>query len=130
MKTLAHNRQFWLVASLIGADLLFFGLTNPANVPSFALIIGFLLFAATLYMLVQGFFKLGVWYGFAFSERQKRFARIVTGVIAGAVALQSMGQLSGRDLLVVVPFAVLIYMYLSYGKQARALIKVEEWPMP
>ena len=61
MKTLVHNRHFWLVASLIGADLLFFGLTNPANVPSFALIIGFLLFAATLYMLGQGFFKLGVW---------------------------------------------------------------------
>lgn len=126
MKSLVQNRHFWLIAAFIGADLLFFGLTNPANVPSFALILGFLLFAATLYQIVQGLFRLGVWYGIAFSERQKRFARITTGVVAGAVALQSMGQLSGRDMLVVVPFALLIYMYLSYGKQARELIRVEE----
>lgn len=126
MKTLVRNRHTWLLTSFIGADLLFFGLTNPANVPSFALIIGFLLFVATVYVAIQGLFQLGVWYGFAFSERQKRFARIFTGVIAGAVALQSMGQLSGRDLLVVIPFALLIYMYLSYGKQARELIRVEE----
>lgn len=126
MKTLAQNRHSWLLATLIGADLLFFGLTNPANVPSFALIIGFVLFAITLYVAVQGLFRLGVWYGFAFSERQKRFARIVTGVVAGAVALQSMGLFTGRDLLVTLPFAFIIYMYLSYGKQARELIRAEE----
>ena len=126
MKSFIQNRHSWLIATLLGVDLLFFGLTNPANAPSFALIVGFILFALTLYLVVQGLFKLGVWYGFAFSERQRRFARIVTGVIAGAVALQSMGQLSGRDLLVVLPFALIIYMYLSYGKQAREFIKVEE----
>lgn len=115
MKTLVKNNHIRLILLMLAVNIGFFGFTNPESIPSFGLVAGFLLFTATLYVFVQGVFKLGEWYGIAYSERRKRFARIVTGVIAGAVALQSIGQLSSRDLMLIVPFAVVVYFYLSYG---------------
>lgn len=108
----SHNTR---LAALIAVDGLFFGLTNPADVPSFALIIAFLLLVATFYQLVKGLMRIGAWYGIN-SGHQLRLARIITGVTAIVIALGSMGQLGGRDFFVMVPFVVLTYMYTSYGR--------------
>ena len=126
MKHPFYSSQVSRFAALVVADALFFGLTDPANVPSFALIIGFLLFAATLYQLVKGIFKLGAWYGISYTKHQLRLARIVTGVLAGTIALQSMGQLVGRDILVLIPLLLVVYLYLSYGKPIAQPVRVEE----
>jgi hypothetical protein len=126
MKSSINTSQHRRLAALFVADLLFFGLTDPANVPSFALIIGFLLFAATLYQFVRGLIKLGSWYGLEFTRRQQRLARIATGVMAGLVALQSMGQLGGRDILVLVPLALVAYLYTSYGQPAIEVAEPRE----
>lgn len=108
------NHYFRLLVVLIVADLMFFGLVNPAKTPSYNLIVGFLLFTITAYVMVGALFRLAVWYGIAKADRQKYFSRIITGGVAGIVALQSIGQLYSRDVLVLTPLAILIYMYLSY----------------
>jgi len=123
IRTSSHLQQ---LAALLVVDVLFFGFTDPAEIPSAGLIIGFLLFAVTLYQLVRGLFKIGAWYGFGFSKAQQRLARIMTAVIAAAVGLQSMGQLGGRDLLVLLPCALVAYMYVSYGSRPVAAVPIRE----
>lgn len=126
MKQTLRRSQFWHITGLLILDSLFFGLTDPAEVPSFALIVGFFLFAATLYQLIKGLFKLGSWYGLSFAAHQRRFAKILTGVIAGLVALQSIGQLSQRDILVLIPLAMLAYMYMTYGRAYQESESISE----
>lgn len=119
MKQTLRRSQFWHITALLILDSLFFGLTDPAEVPSFALVIGFLLFTATLYQLIKGLFKLVSWYGLAFTAQKRRFAKIFTAIIAGLVALQSIGQLSQRDILVLIPLALLAYLYMNYGRASQ-----------
>ncbi len=115
MKVL-FNRHFWLVLGLITADSLFFGLTNPARVASFVLIFGFLLLAITLYYIWKGLFAIASWYGLPIRRHNKRLAQLVAGITIGLLALQSIGELSTRDVLVVLPLAIVLYIYTSYGR--------------
>lgn len=126
MKSKLFSSHTGRIAALLIVDALFFGMTDPADVPSFALIIGFLLFSATLYLFVQSLFRMGKWYGFSFGKHQQRMAKILTGVIAAIVALQSMGQLGGRDILVLIPFMLVAYLYTSYGKSSAQATPVSE----
>ena len=126
MKKFFQRSKLRYFIALLIVDAMFFGLTDPAEVPSFALIIGFLLFTITLYQLIKGLFVLGSWYGLRFNKQQKRFARIVTGVIAGLIALQSMGQLGQRDILVLIPLALVAYLYMSYGRSASEPVTASE----
>jgi len=116
--TSGNHRTKWPIAALILLDGLFFGFSDPAKVPPVLLIVGFGLFVASLYLLVSLLLKMARWYGISFGRHRKRAAAVVTGVAAGTVALQSMGQLSPRDVLVLLPFACLTYLYTSYGKNA------------
>ena len=106
----------WLAMCLLVADGLFFGLSNPATVPSFALAISFILFVLTLYQLLHGLMILGSWYGLSRSKRtRRRLAGTMAGLISGLVALQSIGELGSRDVLVLVPLAIGIYLYNTYA---------------
>jgi uncharacterized membrane protein YfhO len=118
MKLLTHPRIRVILILLI-ADSLLFSLTNPDNVPSLMLISGFLLLAATFYYLVLGLMAVAGWYGLSTPKHRRRFARLTTGVVAGVIALQSIGELSARDILVLLPLAILAYLYVSYGQVNR-----------
>lgn len=123
MKLLAsrsHGHKRWYIAALIGADLVMFGGTNPSKVPSMALFLGFLLLIANFYVLLLAALRLVSWYGVSPGRHRKRFIRVTAGVFGGLVALQSIGELSGRDVLVLLPLALLAYMYLSYGRREPA----------
>ena len=111
-----NRSQFWLVIGLLMADGLFFGLSDPASVPSLALAIGFILFVVTLYRLLYGLLILVSWYGFSRGKRpRRRLALTVTGLVGGIVALQSIGELAARDVLVLVPLVIGMYVYNSYA---------------
>lgn len=126
MKKHLKNPRTWQITGLIIADVVFFGVTNPANVPSYMLIVGFLLFMATFYYLVLGMFRLGKWYGLDFSKKQIRLARIITSVMAVILALQTTGQLSHRELFVLIPLAILAYAYMSYIHPKRELATISD----
>ncbi len=110
-----------LFASLIVGDAIVFGAWNPDSAPSLVLIIGFLLLIANVYALSLGLLKLASWYGLMPSKQLRRLARIATSLFGGLIALQSIGELSPRDVLVLLPFVLLTYLYVSYGRGEKAV---------
>lgn len=110
-----HIKQTAFAVGLMLCDSLFFGLTNPNNVPSWALIVGFALVAASFYALLLVILKMASFYGLAKGANEKRVARLL-GVSGGiAIALQSLGELSLRDVVVLLMLTAIAYGYISYG---------------
>ena len=114
-KVLLH-RKVWLIAGLLALDSAFFSVTDPHKVTAVVLFVGFLLLTATVYLCLQQLVSVAKLYGLPFSQHGRRIALFGTGVAATLIGLQSMGELSRRDLLVTVPMAIILYVYLSYGK--------------
>jgi uncharacterized membrane protein YccC len=121
MKKLLSHKRFRRIALLIVVDAVVFGLTDPQQVPSIALAAGFLLLAVTLYQVFLGLLQLANWYGLPGAVHRHRQARTLTALVGGLVALQSIGELGRRDVLVLLPLAFMAYLYMSYGKAARQL---------
>jgi len=116
-KEASRSRKKWPLAALVAADLAVFGGTDPHNAPSIMLFIGFLLLSASFYVLLLGALRLVAWYGLSPGRYRKRFIRLSAGVFSGLVALQSIGELSRRDVLVVLPLALIAYIYVSYARK-------------
>lgn len=114
MKNLTKSRR-WLPISLLILDWLLFSVTNPRNVPSWLIIVAFLMVSATLYYATKAILYAVGWYGLQVAQ-PRRLAAIVTGLLAILIAFQSVGQLSQRDILVGLPLMVLAYLYFSYGR--------------
>jgi hypothetical protein len=119
----SHHHRKWPLAALLLADLAIFGGTSPQSAPSIVLFIGFLLLSASFYVLLLGALRLAAWYGISPGPRRRRFIRLGAGVFSGLVALQSIGELSSRDILVLLPLALIAYMYLSYGRREPSAAK-------
>ena|SRR5688572_21747520 len=89
--------------------ILVFTATNPASAPAFLLIVPFaaiftLLFAAALYIFERrGWSK----------ARSFRGAVIAAGVPVILMVLQSIGQLTARDILTIGAIFIILYFYLS-----------------
>lgn len=116
IKKLLRRAHFWQGLALLAADSLFFGMTNPRRVASSLLIVGFLLFSLSLYYLFGGLLAAARLYGLSFGRHRRRLALFVTGGTAGLVALQSIGELSFRDILVLGLISLVLYIYLGYGR--------------
>ncbi len=86
------------------------------NVASIVLIVAFMLTAATFYGLVQTAIRAFAWYRGKALKNSQRFALGATGLLSGLIALQSVGQLGSRDILVALPLAMVAYLYVSYGR--------------
>ena len=82
------------------------------------LIVGYLLLCATLYYLFDGLLSLGRLYGVPVRHK-KRFLRTAILLAGGVIALQSIGQLSPRDILVLAPLSILLYLYVAYARSTR-----------
>lgn len=103
----------------VAADGLFFGLTDPAKVGSVWLIVGFVLAVATIYWLARGFVALLGLYSKALRRQHRRLVRAFTLIGAVLVGLQSMGQLTFRDLAILVPMVLIGYFYISYSRAGQ-----------
>lgn len=105
-----------VLGALIGVDFLFFGLTNASKVSVLILVIGFILLTINIYMLVTGVVKLLRWYGINLGESRNRITLMISGFLAAIVAFQSTGQLTLKDMVVLIPFILGAYFYTSYKK--------------
>jgi len=114
MKFIARQ-HIWKFIGLLVADCLVFSLTNARSVPSFMLIVGLILLLMTVYYLVYSLLTFARLYGLSI-RRKRRLAGVLTGLMSGLVALQSIGELNSRDVLVLLPLAVIGYAYSFYGK--------------
>lgn len=121
---LTKRLHFWRISGLLVADLLLFGTTNPSNTLSFMLIVGFVLLSATIYYLLDGLLIFLKLYGLTIRSR-KRVLRTASMVICGILALQSMGQLSARDILILGPLTVVAYFYAAYYKGSAERVASE-----
>lgn len=110
--------HFWRIGGLLAADILLFGTTDPKSTLSFMLIVGFLLLSATVYYLLDALLSFTKLYGLPLRHK-RRVLRTSTMTVCGLLALQSIGQLSLRDILILGPLTALMYFYVAYSKASR-----------
>ena len=104
-----------LIGSLV-LDGVFFMLTNAQEVSSLTLMFGFLLVVGTFYLLIDRFNVLIRRYILSTNNDLKSFKLLITGVVGAMLALQSLGELTLRDLLMSAPLTVILYAYMTYGR--------------
>jgi hypothetical protein len=115
MKYLKHltKHHFWTLPAILIIDSIFFGSTDPARADSLYLIVGYLLMVASLICFLRLTSRVIGLYGVP-REYSKRMADIVAVLGAVTLALSSVGELTSRDIIVMVPLGVLFYIYASY----------------
>jgi hypothetical protein len=117
---LAKLKRHWKLFGLLALDSLLFGFTNAGSAPAYALIVGFVLLVATLRYLLYGILAFARLYGL--SVKRKRYLAGYFTILTGfLLALQSIGELNSRDVLVLLPLVVIGYTYSLYGKTATRL---------
>jgi hypothetical protein len=119
MKKHLFKPHIWSTPLLIVIDMGFFGLTDPNKVDSGLLIIGYLLLVVTLFAVMRLLARVISLYGVP-KNQANRVMGMTGGVISLCLALSSVGELSMRDLVVILPLAALLYIYLFYAKAAKA----------
>lgn len=112
-----RSRPFWLTVALFITDGLFFSMTNPIKVASILLIVGFALLLVTAYWLLYKVQRLAGVYVPRLRAR-RRLSLAITAVLGLLLALQSVGQLTTRDSLLIIIAALVLYSYTTYGKQS------------
>ncbi len=115
-KTKFIKSKSGLLTGLIALDSAFFMSTNAGSVSSLTLMLGFLLLLVTTFLLINRLYAFGQKYGLILSNNPKKFTMLGTVLFGSILALQSIGQLTMRDLFIALPFALGIYAYLSYGR--------------
>jgi high-affinity Fe2+/Pb2+ permease len=111
-------KYIWYALAIIVFDTLLFGSTNAGSVASYMVIIGFLALGVTLWTLIYGLLRLSSLYGLSVPHKG-RFALSVSMLMAGVLALQSIGELGKHDVMVLLPLIVLGYAYTAYLKSTR-----------
>lgn len=108
-----HYRHFWQALGVLIMDMAFFTKTSASKVAPIVLILGFVLLVLTCYELIYGLLSVARLYGLPVRYKQ-RLAVYLSGVLGLILALQSIGELTPRDVLVLLPLATLGYIYGVY----------------
>lgn len=113
-------RAIKFIIPLLIADIVFFSLINPTNSNSFVIILACLLSALTFYELFLGLMKLISFFLTISVKSQRRFALFITVLTMFLLLMQSIGQLSLRDILAIVPLMIILYLYITYSSRLKA----------
>ena len=73
--------------------------------------------AVTVYVLCMALLDFMARYAVYVRPRKGRIGLMVSTCISVVIGLQSIGQLSVRDLLAIVPLLAVVYFYLSYYRR-------------
>jgi hypothetical protein len=117
MKKILYKRHFQVCAALLAADCLVFTLIDPQQANAAWLGIGFGLFGATLLAISHSAAEAFHSYGDKTHAISKRVFRYTALLIMAMVGLQSIGQLTLKDVMALLPFAAILYFYYGYGKK-------------
>ncbi len=113
MKTYLKSKRFLIMMSLLVLNGLFFSITNPDHINSGMLIVGFIFLGVTIYAIMDLFLYLISRTGVNIKNR-RRLAIFLAILFSVLLALQSIGQLSARDILVIIPLWLMFYIYLTH----------------
>ncbi len=98
---------------LITVDFIFFGSTSATKVTSYLVIVGFVLWALSVYAIIYYALVVIKMYGLPIKNK-RRLTSYLTILFSGFFALQSIGELSTKDILVIMPIAIIGYAYINY----------------
>ena len=112
------QKHSWQIAFILFLDFIFFGFTNASSVAPILLIVGFVLFSLTMYILMYALFSFIQLYGIPIHHKKRlsMFFSIVVGVL---IALQSIGELSIRDVFVILPLSCIGYLYVIFASSRK-----------
>jgi len=108
-----HHRHLWQALSLLIIDIIFFTKTNANRVAPVVLIVGFVLLVLTLYQAIYALLSAARLYGLPVRYKH-RLALYLCVVLSLMAALQSIGALTPKDILILLPLATLGYLYGMY----------------
>ena len=112
---IASTHKKTLSVMLLLADGFFFALSDPQHMAIPAMVLGWLLIAASTYLLFSFGSKLLKLAGLL--KQEKRISVIsLSGFVYLLVLLQAVGQLSLRDVAALVPLAIIGYLYFRRVK--------------
>jgi len=115
-----HTPKLLRLATLLVVDLLFFGLIDPRNAYALVVVGGFVLLVATLYVIIDLLLILLERVITLRPMTRHRLHTATTMLLALLLAMQSIGQLTVKDMAAIVPLVVVAAFYLSYQrKQAQ-----------
>jgi hypothetical protein len=114
---LLHNRHIQICAALLAADCLVFGLVNPQNASALWLIGGYILLGLTFFGLASLLAVSLHSYGQRAQAVGRRFLRYAAIIVVAMIGLQSIGQLTVKDVMALLPFVVIAYFYFGYNKK-------------
>ena len=80
------------------------------------LIVGFVLVALSTYGLLRLCLAMLAFYGVPLKHKGRRIALLVGISCAISLALQSLGELTMRDVVVLTLLSGLAYIYMTYGR--------------
>lgn len=100
-------------------DALYFTLANPTKGGSAVIIIACILLAVSLYVCAR-LAVTGVAWLLRVQPRRGRFiALALSGLGMFLLLMQSLGQLTLRDVLVIIPLIGVLYFYMSYAAKGK-----------
>lgn len=110
------KRSVMYFAVVVALDVAFFSSTDPGKVAAPWLIVGYILAVATLYWLVRAFVAFLGLYSKVLRRQKQRLVKVLTLIGAVLLAMQSVGQLTFKDMSMIVPLSLIAYFYFSYGR--------------
>jgi hypothetical protein len=117
MKLFSH-KSFWYGVGLLALDFILFGTTDATKAPSIVVIIGFGSVVLTIYVVIVEILSLIGLYGLHL-PRRRQLAIYISVLLGGLLALQSIGELDRRDVLVWLPLIIVGYAYSAYVRPSR-----------
>ena len=99
------------IISCVASAILFFLLigTNPTQLPSWLLIVPFILLFSAIWSISFSNFRS---HGLS-RLRSVRLSLVLAGLPVSLLLLQSIGQLTARDIMTILAFFALAYFYIS-----------------
>ena len=95
-------------------DAAFFSLTSPQTSHSLLIIAGICLLVAGIYVWTATLVRvLGAFWPLTLRTKW-RLVMFLTVMTSLLIVMQSIGQLSWRDALVIIPFVAVLYAYIAY----------------
>jgi hypothetical protein len=110
-------KKLGYLAVLLLVDGLFFSLVDPRKAHALVIIVGFGLVVVTLYVLLDLLLMI-VERVITLSTRTRRHLQDSITMLGGLLlAMQSIGQLTVKDMLAIIPLVAVLAFYLSYQRK-------------
>ncbi|HSX47315.1 MAG TPA: hypothetical protein VLF63_00930 [Patescibacteria group bacterium] len=106
-----HNLKLLIVLSVI--DLIFFSKINARQANTTQLTVGILLLLISIFIYSRLLLTVVNRYVFKINKINKA-SRYLAATFGIFIALKSMGDLNTKDILILIPFIYLAYIYSSY----------------